>query len=232
MVLLLLIVGILIYVALNNFQNKSKLVYTDHLEDVAVTVDGEDITLGDLSFYVLYEEQLVEEQARIYNPESPKDYWNAHTNGYFLQGKAKEAVIEMAIHDKIFYKKAKEENLVMSSDDKQILENARTDFWTSLYDEQLERVPTDFDSVNKTIAQIALAQKYQERLADEMSTTYSGLNWNGYDYQKMLEEEHEVKYNNRIWKRVIIGDITLTHNRVNYINGWDSEDEELKNNQK
>lgn len=231
MILMLLIVGILIYTAITNFSNRSRIVYTEHLSDVAVTVDGEDITLEDLSFYVLYEEQRVEEQARIYNPESPKDYWNIHTNGYFLQGQAKGAVIGMAIHDRILYRMALEDakSTIMTADDKQMLENARTDFWTSLYDEQLEKLPTDYETINRVIGQIAVAQRYQKKLADTMGVTYSSLNWNGYEYEKILEEEHKVKYHDKVWDRVFLGDITLTHDRVNYINGWDSEDEKKKN---
>lgn len=228
MILILLVIIAFGYIAIINYNNKSRLVYADHLSDVAVTVDGEDITLEDLMFYVLYEEQLVEEQARIYNPESPKDYWNTHTNGYFLQGQAKEAVIGMAIHDRIFYRQAKESGMLMTTADKELLENARTDFWTSLYDEQIEKMPSDFESVNAVIGQMALAQLYQKKLSEELSITYSGLNWNGYDYNQILTKEHKVKYNKKIWDRVIIGDITLTHNKVNYVNGWDSEDEEQK----
>ena len=105
-IVLLVCVAVVGYVLLNVNFNRDKLDYNEHLSDVAVTIDGEEVTYQDLAFYILFEERKVEEQARIYNPDYTKDYWNLHTNDTFIQLEAKEVVLGMAVHDHLFYQMA------------------------------------------------------------------------------------------------------------------------------
>ena len=51
--------------AYNYHDMKQNIVYNEHLEDVAVTVNGKELTLRDMAFYVAYEEMNVEKQASI-----------------------------------------------------------------------------------------------------------------------------------------------------------------------
>lgn len=215
------VVGLLIYGTYIGYLRRHQIDVLAELDKVAVTVDEEDITLEDLGFYFLYEEQKIEKQAEVYNSKRTKDFWNTHTNGFFLQGQAKEAIIEMAIHDRIMYEEACEAGVVLDADEKATLESRRTDFWADLYDEQHDRIPGSYESVNLTLKQIAIGEKYQMSLAAKMDTTYAGLSWNGYDYENVIKKEHSVKINKRVWGRVLVGDITLSHEEVGYINAFD-----------
>ena len=223
-VLALGIAGLFFYGCYEGYLRRHSLDVLDNLDEVAATVDGEPLTLRDLGFYFLLQEKRVEEEAEVYNKDRTTDFWNIHTNGFFLKGQAKEAVIQLAIHDRIFYRAARKANIVLSSDEQQMLEDARTDFWADLYEEQLERIPGDYNSVNETMRQIALAEKYQAMLAEEMGTTYAGLNWGGYDYDSLLREEHHVDIHEKVWRRVALGDITLTHGSISYINAFDKDE--------
>lgn len=217
---------ILFYYASITAKTKGSIVYTDHLSEVVCKVDDTELTLSDLNFYVLFQECKIEEQARTYNPDSPKDYWNAHTNGEFVQESAKKAVIEMAIHDYIMYELAKEAHVVLSTEEKEALEKARTKFWSSLFDEQLERLPLDYEEGNRIMKEIALIEAYEHRLAAENDEiTFEGLHWDGYDYKK-IKEEHKVKIHDKLWRRVALGDISLVHENVSYINGMTDEERE------
>ena len=128
----------------------------NHAQGVAYAAKayGEELTFKDLGFYILYQENKIEAQAAVYNKNSTKDYWNIHTNGYFMQAQVKDSIMECAIHDRIFYRLAEENNVVLSTDETKLLENRRTDFWADLYSEQLERIPGDYNSVNETIKEI------------------------------------------------------------------------------
>ncbi len=216
-----LIIGVAAILAYGVYSSNTRvrMDYNDHLDDVAVTVDGEDLTLRDLYFYVMYEEKTVEDAARIYDEERSKDFWNTHVNGIFIQANAKKSVLGMAVHDRIFYNAAREEGLVLSSDEKEALEAARSDFWSDLYDEQTEKMAVDYDTVNQAISRIALAEKYQRLYAIENNMTLASLAWDGYDYEVLLNE-HKVKINKSVWNRVVIGDVTLDHESVGYINGY------------
>lgn len=222
-VLLALLAVVLLYGVYVSYLDHTKLDYLASLDKTAVTVDGEALVLSDLGFYVLYEERQIENKAEIYNAGSTKDFWNIHVNGIFIQAQAKKAALDMAVHDRIFYLKSASEGFVLTAEEKRRLEDVRTDFWSDLYDEQKERLPGTYESINETMKEIALAQKYQAFLAQREGTSYAGFGYDGLDYKRLLKEEHEVKVNKRIWDRVVFGDITLKHDSVNYINGYEGE---------
>ena len=53
--------------------------------------------------YLAYQEQEIAAQAKVYDLEHSEKYWNAHTNGQFIRVAGKNAAMDMAIHDIIFY---------------------------------------------------------------------------------------------------------------------------------
>ena len=203
----------LVLLALFAFRDRQNLSYAEHLDDVAVTVDGEDMTLSDLAFYVVYVERNVEEDARIYDSENTRAFWNIHTNQTFTQTSAKETAMNMAIHDRIFYRAALKENMVLSPEEAQALESARTDFWEDLLDVQRDRLPVSYEVINETIKEIALADKYQRKLAVENDETYAAYGYDGQDYKDLLQE-HDVSVKKRVWDRINVGNITLVHEEV------------------
>lgn len=88
----IILVLILIVVIAFSFQSKEKkeyLVYNEALDKTAVTVDDVSLTLKDIAFYVAYEEKTVQEQAILYNPDNPRQYWNVYTDGQFVKLTAK-----------------------------------------------------------------------------------------------------------------------------------------------
>lgn len=203
-----------------SYEEKKPIDYEEHSSDTAVTVDGEVMTLSDVAYYVLYEEKTIEEQAEVYNPENTKDYWNLHVDGMFISDEAKNTAIGMAIHDRIFYNAAKKRGMKLSQAEKTALKNSIQDFWMDLLDEQQKNIPTTDEEINQTIEEMALAQKYQTWIAKKHNRTYHEYDWDGYDYKQLLEKSHTVKINRRIWNRVRMGEISVHHTRVNYINGY------------
>ncbi|MBE5914671.1 MAG: hypothetical protein E7274_11540 [Pseudobutyrivibrio ruminis] len=208
--------------------NRAKLDYQEHLEDTAVTVDSEEITFQDLAFYILYEEGKIEEQARIYNPDYTKDYWNLHTNDTFIQLEAKEVVLGMAVHDHLFYQMAVAEGMdTLTDEEEQELEYRITDFWEDLLDIQWEKLPCSEETINEQIRLAAIAEKYQNYLAEELGPSQAAYKYDGYYYQQIMEQ-HQVKTNDKLWDRLVLGDITLSHGKLNYINGLTDEDKKKK----
>ncbi len=207
---------------------RKKLVYADHLSDTAVTVDGQAITFKDLAFYILYEEGAVEEQARIYNTDSTKDFWNLHTNGSFISAEAKDCVMDMAIHDYIFYQLAVSEGMdQLTSDEKQQLEYAKSDFWEDLLDIQWEKLPCDEATINDQIALAAVAEKYGNYLAEKDGPSQAAYKYDGYYYEQ-IKNQHHIVINDKLWDRFVMGDNTLKHSNVNYINGLRDEEKKEK----
>ena len=223
-IVLILCVAVMVYALLTMGNNRAKLDYQEHLGDTAVTVDSEEITFQDLAFYILYEEGKIEEQARIYNPDYTKDYWNLHTNDTFIQLEAKEVVLGMAVHDHLFYQMAVAEGMdTLTDEEEQELEYRTTDFWEDLLDIQWEKLPCSEETINEQIRLAAIAEKYQNYLAEELGPSQAAYKYDGYYYQQIMEQ-HKVKTNDKLWDRLVLGDITLSHSKLNYINGLTDED--------
>ena len=102
------------YFAKKNYDNRISIVYSEHLDDIVATVDDTEITFRDLALYITYEERIVEEEAYIYNSKRTRQFWNLHTNHSFIQNQVKQAVLDMAIHDKLFYDLAIKENIAFT----------------------------------------------------------------------------------------------------------------------
>ena len=193
-------------------QNRQYLVYSENLDAVAVKVDVQELTLRDLAFYVLYEEQNVEEKALVYDAENTRAFWNVHTNQVFVQTDAKDAAMDMAVHDYLFYNAALENGLALNEEEKQALEQRRTDFWEDLYDVQKDNLPVDYEVINDSMRKIALAEKYQMLLATETGKTFAGYSYDGYDYEQWLKENDvKIKVNKKVWDRINFGNVTLVH---------------------
>ncbi|MCF0187203.1 MAG: hypothetical protein HUJ98_12020 [Bacteroidaceae bacterium] len=205
-------------------QNKKQIDYFEHLDDVVVTVDGEEVTMRDLGLYILYVERNVEEEAMVYNRKSTKDFWNIHTNDTFIQLQAKESILEMAIHDRLFYQLASEAGMELSAEDEEYLACATIDFWEDLLDCQKYRLPADEETINQQLRLATLAEKHQNNLAETKGPTVAAYKYDGYEY-KLIREQHEIVINDKLWDRFVVGDVTLVHNRINYINGYNREDE-------
>ncbi|QFJ54826.1 hypothetical protein [Pseudobutyrivibrio xylanivorans] len=231
-IVLILCVAVMAYVLIYMDTTRGPLVYNDHLADTAVTIDGIPVTFEDLAFYILFEEAKIEEQAKIYNPDYTKDYWNIHTNDTFIQLEAKDVVMGMAVHDHLFYQLAVENGMdTLTESEEQDLSYAINDFWEDRLDIQLEKLPCDEDTINQQIRLAAIAEKYQDYLAKEQGPSQAAYKYDGY-YYSLIRDEHQVEINEKLWKKLVMGDITLEHTKINYINGLTDADKEKSKTEK
>ena len=196
----IILVLILIVVIAFSFQSKEKkeyLVYNEALDKTAVTVDDVSLTLKDIAFYVAYEEKTVQEQ-----------YWNVYTDGQFVKLTAKQAALDMAVHDEIFYQMAVAEGVKLDVTEQEYLENDESDFWSDLEDWQREQLGISEEELDSEMEKIALADKYQSIYAEMNQKEYEAYNFNGEAYEALLSE-HKYSVNEKVWDRVDFGSVTL-----------------------
>ncbi len=93
---------------------RQKLSFPESLDLVVVAVDGEQVTLREMAFYIAYEEGSMEDAAIIYNPDNTDEYWRLYTNHTFLREQAKQTVVDMTIHDTLFWQMATAEKIARS----------------------------------------------------------------------------------------------------------------------
>lgn len=191
-------------------ETRQDLVYAESLEMVAVTIDDKELTLSDVAFYVAYQEKTVQQDAVIYDPEKPHKYWNAHTNGEFVRVVAEEAVVDMAVHDEIFYQLALAEEIVLDEREEEYLANEIYDFCSDVTEEQLEKVGMAPADVVLAMSKIALANKYQSILSQIEDVEYTEYDYTGSAYAGLIAG-YEIVVNEAVWDRISVGNITVNN---------------------
>ena len=207
LVVLLIILGTASY---REQGKRQKLSFPESLDLVVVTVDGEQVTLREMAFYIAYEEGSMEDAAIIYNPDNTDEYWRLYTNHTFLREQAKQTVVDMTVHDTLFAQMAAEEGIVLSEAEEQYLANEQQDFWSDLTEEQKESLSVSEDTLDETMRKMALAQKYQSILAEMEQVDYEDYSIGGTEYEKLLAQ-HTCELDETTWDRVPFGSITVDH---------------------
>ena len=206
----ILILLVLLLISLFASERRGKIVYREYLSEDILTVDGEKLQLGDLAMYIAYEELKVEDEAAAYDYYDTNRYWNLHTSGRFVKEVAKTHVIEMAVHDEIFYRQAMAEKLTLDEKEEEQLRSRQEDFWTDMTEEQQERLGVDKAEMDRQLEKAALAQKYQNQIAAENNSDFDGYSAGAEPYEQILKE-HNYKLNEKLWDRVDFGNIILNH---------------------
>lgn len=184
-----------------------------------------------LGFYVVYEEREVEKAGADLSCRQYSRLLESPCGWSFYRQDAKDTIMQMAIHDYIYYQKAQAEGMTLDASEQRSLENTISDFWMDLLDDQVDNLPVTDEYIVETMQRIALAEKYQAALAAKKDRSYTSYSWNGGYYKKWLAKQ-DVEINDKIWDRVSVGNITLKHDKVNYVNGQDEKDSDENENQK
>ena len=185
--------------------------YPQSLDLTAAEVNGKTLTLRDMAFYVAYEEAQVEQKAVLYDEEHPEKYWNMRVKGGFTRVVARNAAMQMAIHDELMYALATEEGITLSAEEEEQVQEVHGDFWADLTDEGGDnRLGVEEEDIRETLRRIAIAQKYQAVFAELHNKSYEDYEFTADAYQEFLEKQ-DYTVNEDVWKRVSFGSVTLEH---------------------
>jgi len=133
-------------------------------------------------------------------------------------------VMGMAIHDHLLYQLAVSEGMdKLTAGEEDELQFAITDFWEDMLDQQWEHMPCDKAIIEDQLRVVAIAEKYQNHLAKEQGPSQAAYKYDGY-YYSLIRDEHKITINKKLWNRFVLGDITLKHTKINYINGLTDAD--------
>ena len=189
--------------------------YKNSLGKTVFEINGTSLTLRDMAFYVTYEEAEVAKQAIAYDEKDPKHYWNTRLNGTYVRVAARNAAIQMAIHDELFYQMAMEEGIELTEEEEASYRLTEQDFWQDMVDAEKDvRLGVTEQDIAETMHKIALAQKYQEIYAALQNGEKDDYNFSEEAYKQLLEKQ-KYKINEKVWKRVSFGTITLDYQEEN-----------------
>lgn len=210
-IILLILAAVLVLIFLLTMlfsKGREKLVYRENLDLVAVTVEGEELTLSDLAFYVAYEEGEVQKQALIYDRDHPIRYWNIHTNDEFIRITARKAAVDMMLHDHVYAREAAEKGYSLTEEEKTLCDSAASDFWSDLGSDQKAALGISEETVYDTCRNIGLAEKYLSRVSEESGRDLALYETGG----KLWEEKRDgmdIRYHDAVLSRVEMGTITV-----------------------
>ena len=206
-----LIMLVLAIFSLGGGNSRQSLVYKDSLDKVVATVQGEDITLLDFAVYVAYQEAEVHKQAVVYNPQNTKEYWGLHTNGKFVRIAAREAAIQMAIHDRLFFQLSLEFSVTLTEAEKAVVQEQVEDFWYFLtLDGKEEALGITKQNVYDTMYQMAIAEKCQTLCAARDGRKFEDYNFSSEDYLELLKK-YPYSIKEEVLERINFGSVTLAH---------------------
>ena len=193
--------------------DRTKLVYKDSLEREVATVNGEQLTLADMAFYVAYEENQVEQHALAYNTDDTEKYWNLHVDGVYVRIAARNATIQMLVHDELFYQMAIAEGIELSDEEEEALLLSVQDFWYDLESEGKEKkLGIDKENIENAIRKMMYAQKMQLIYSELQGASYEDYEFHTDTYEA-FEKTQDVKINKNVLKRIRFGDVTLEHGK-------------------
>lgn len=186
-------------------------VYAEQVNQAVLTVDERTLTVGDLAYYIVAEEQHIEQQARIYDMDDTNRYWSIRLRGMsFLKSEARKLVIKNAVHDEIFYQMAKAAGVILDEEEQRLLESRQYDVWSDLTEEQQEALGVTKQELWKRMGEIALAQKYQIEYGMEHSVIAEDYEVDGEGYAQLLKE-HSYHVNQTLWQKIPFGNILYDH---------------------
>ena len=184
------------------------IVFNEHLDETALVLDGQKYPLRAFAFYVAYEEQLIQEQALLYDEDNPNAYWNTHMNGHFVRVRARTEAMNLAIHDFILYELAVSMEMELSEEQTRYAKDRCDDFWMDIGETAQERLGVSREEMEETLRRMALAQMYQELIAAMDAVPTEDYDVDGAAYEKLLDE-HSYKIKSNVWEGISMGHVTL-----------------------
>ena len=111
-------------------------------------------------------EQMVQEQALMYNFENPKEYWNLHFSAGLYSGYTFEYAWDYAVADcicdLIFEKKAKEEGYSLSEEERQQVKKRAEETYAMISSDQIYKTGLTIDLVIQIEERRRLVQLYAD----------------------------------------------------------------------
>ena len=144
------------------------------------------LTLREFGYYVYQIEGYTQEQALVYNPDNPAEWWNTHfssgPDSQFVCDYAKDVAVNLCIADEIFYEEAKKQGLELNedgdekvkTDTQEMINKADLDIRKKLADSQISVNDETMNQIKANIAQIA---QTTENLKVENAIASLQLQW-------------------------------------------------------
>lgn len=188
-------------------KEQNKFSYEKALEETAITVGDEKISLKEVSYYIMVAETNYNEGENLYDGKNLGGFWNMRINRKYFKNMAKETIQESCIRDNIYYQQAKKEGYDLGEESLQLVEDTAVEEMSKLTKDQLERTGYLKKDMILVLTKIQYAREYVSMLM-EQGYTQEELDVGGSKYEE-IATAYDTDINKEIWDELTIGTVTI-----------------------
>lgn len=208
------IIFILVVGAIGITRFRNAFDFTKELTKVAYSYNEEDVLLGEVAYYILIEEETVNDVALEYDPENPKSYWNLHISQTFVSEEAAKTAREYSIRDQLYSIEAKAVGIKLTPEEMEDIKTKAKAMIQDMTEKQSSVLQLQEKQIDEALIQNLLADKYvlflaeknQVEKSEKVLSAYYGINSK---YFQELKKTYKVKINKELWQQISLGDISI-----------------------
>lgn len=211
--IIVIVICIVAFFAINS-QNRvnSSFKFNEHLDETIVSIDINDkthnLSLQELSYYILVMESNVNHTAALYNPDNMYSYWNLYISNTFVKSEAKTVCMDMFIRDNIYYLEALNSGFTLDNEEIKTTQDEAAFIYSNLTGKQVYSTELDMEDLYNIRYKINLATKYITHLMENQNLSKDDLNKEG-EYYTKIYNKYKINIES-IWDNIELGDITIT----------------------
>lgn len=200
--------------------NKSKdFVYNKHLDEAVISIDDENITLKDFSYYIYIVEKQINDMAIKYNPDDPNDFWNTHfknsLDSVFTRDYAKQLAKDLCEYDYIMEKETAIHNIYVTESEKESIKADAKDTYDDFSQKAKDNTRLSEEDIYNILCRRKLVEKYAVRAAQQVKSdgfegdSASLLDYDGEYYKEAIKSKYNVTENNKLLDKITMGRVTV-----------------------
>lgn len=209
-VVVLIIIGLF---AFTQIRWNTRFTYADSLNETLFTYKGGEAKLRDITYYIMIEEESVNEVAETYDAKNAKAYWNLYIDNTFVSDEAKQAALDYCVRDVLYAQIAREAGMKLTKEEETEIRKKAMNIVEGLTDKQKELGMTG-DDIYKALENNKLADKLVLGFAKDQELTmeeavlsaYYGINSK---FFKTAKTDAEFTLNESIWSEISLGELTI-----------------------
>lgn len=208
-----------ILVILIMFNKSKEFIYNKHLDEAVISIDDENITLKDFSYYIYIVEKQINEMAIKYNPDDPNDFWNTHfknsLDSVFTRDYAKQLAKDLCEYDYIMEKEASVYNIYVTESEKESIKADAKDTYDDFSQKAKDNTRLSEADIYNILCRRKLVEKYATRAAEQVrSDGFEGdsaslLDYDGDYYKEIIRSKYSITENNKLLDKITMGRVTV-----------------------
>lgn len=208
-----------ILVILIMFNKSKEFIYNKHLDEAVISIDDENITLKDFSYYIYIVEKQINEMAIKYNPDDLNDFWNTHfknsLDSVFTRDYAKQLAKDLCEYDYIMEKEASIYNIYVTESEKESIKADAKDTYDDFSQKAKDNTRLSEADIYNILCRRKLVEKYATRAAEQVrSDGFEGdsaslLDYDGDYYKEIIRSKYSITENNKLLDKITMGRVTV-----------------------